>query len=69
VPTCRCGAGIVWAQTQDGEKVPIDVVASHGGEGRYTVVDFESTPWLVEPVTATAPVSAYPDHRSTCPRA
>jgi hypothetical protein len=53
----------------DGEKVPMDVVASLGGEGRYRVVDFESTPWLVEPVTADGAVAAYPDHRPTCPRA
>jgi hypothetical protein len=65
---CRCGAGIVWTQTTDGEKVPLDVVASLAGEGRYLVVDFESTPWLVEPVTPTASVAAYPDHRPACPR-
>jgi hypothetical protein len=47
----------------------MDVVASLGGEGRYRVIDFESTPWLVEPVTAAAPLAAYTDHRPTCPRA
>lgn len=67
--TCRCGAGITWVQTRTGEKFPIDVVASPLGEGRYRVIDLESTPWLVEPVTPTAPVSAFPDHSLTCPRA
>lgn len=69
MPTvCRCGAGITWAQTTEGEKLPIDVIASPAGEGRYRVIDFESSPWLVEPVSAKAPVAAYPDHRLTCPR-
>lgn len=65
---CSCGAGVVWTVTAAGERVPIDVVAAFGGEGRYRVVSYEERPWLVEPVTATAQVAAYTDHRRTCPR-
>lgn len=67
--SCRCGVGITWVQTRTGEKLPIDVVPSPKGEGRYRVIDLESTPWLVEPVAPTAPVSAFTDHRSSCSRA
>jgi hypothetical protein len=54
--------------TAEQEKVPLDAVASYAGSGRYRVVDFERTPWLVEPVTVTAQTAAYADHRQTCPR-
>lgn len=66
---CTCGAGVAWAQTEQGEKVPLDVVASPAGEGRYRIVSYETSPWLVAPVTPTAQVAAYTDHRRTCPRA
>lgn len=66
---CACGAPVTWGQTAEGEAVPLDVVASPRGEGRYRVEDFEPRPWLVAPVTATAAVAAYTDHRLTCPRA
>ena len=66
--TCVCGAGVAWARTEDGEKVPLDVIASQAGEDRFRVVDYEQQPWLVEPVTPAAQVAGYTDHRRTCPR-
>lgn len=66
--SCACGAPVTWARTADGEKVPLDAVASLAGEGRYRVLDLNKRPWLVEPVTARAQVAAYTDHRLTCPR-
>jgi hypothetical protein len=68
VSECACGAPITWGMTAEQEKVPLDAVASYAGSGRYRVVDFERTPWLVEPVTVTAQTAAYADHRQTCPR-
>lgn len=65
---CVCGAGVAWTRTEEGEAIPLDVIASLAGEGRYRVVDYESKPWLVEPVTPAAQVAAYTDHRRTCPR-
>ena len=65
---CACGAGVVWAQTIDGGQVPLDVVASYAGEGRYRVVSYDARPWLVEAETPRAEVAAYTDHRGTCPR-
>jgi hypothetical protein len=65
---CACGAPLTWAQTAEGEAVPLDVVASPVGEGRYRVTSFDVRPWLVEPVTPTAQVAAYTDHRLICPR-
>lgn len=66
---CICGAPVTWGQTAEGELVRLDVVASQRGAGRYRVESFEARPWLVAPVTATAAVAAYTDHRLTCPRA
>jgi hypothetical protein len=68
VAACACGATITWGVTEQQEKVPLDAVASYAGDGRYRVIDFERSPWLVEPVTAKAQTAAYADHRRACPR-
>lgn len=65
---CQCGVGVVWCQDRDGRRVSLDVIGSMAGPGRYRVLDYESTPWLVEAVTERAQVLAYTDHSLACPR-
>lgn len=65
---CACGVTVTWGETADGDRVPLETASSYGGDGRYRVIDFDRSPWLVEPVTAVAQVAAYADHRRACPR-
>lgn len=71
--TCpACGADIQHAQTEDDEKVPLEVFTEPVGASRFRVVRTEPsddgrTTIIVEPVKESAPIDAYPDHRLECP--
>jgi hypothetical protein len=60
--TCsRCGAAILWKRL-DGMPFAVDTHESTCGEGRYV----EHGEHLIG-VTPTVAVSAFVDHRQTCP--
>lgn len=57
-----CGADIVWRDTPEGERIPLDTHEQMRGPNR-----FADTADGLKPVTETASVLARVDHRKTCP--
>lgn len=65
---CVCGAPILWCRRPDNDElIALDTHPSPAGEHRWRIVGLHA-PFLVEPVTATAAVSAYQEHSVGCPR-
>lgn len=62
-----CGADITHARTREGDNVPLEKWTEPGpSEKRYRIVEL-GPPLVVEPVTVTSAIDAYPDHRKDCP--
>lgn len=61
-----CGADITHARTTEGVNVPLEKWTAPSGSQRYRILEF-GPPLLVELVTETANIDAYPDHRVDCP--
>lgn len=71
MPDCRaCNAPIFWAQTEGGQRIPIDEHEQRDyGPGRYRIV--RDQPLTVAAIAEDSPARTYVDHRELCqqPRA
>jgi hypothetical protein len=65
---CRvCFADIVWCETADGERIPLDEHEEQtSGERRFRIVETRQPRPLIEPVAADFAASAMVDHREIC---
>lgn len=65
-----CGSPIWIAETDDGERVPLETYAELTGPDRYTVLrerdHANGDPHIVVKVAAHVESSAFPDHRTEC---
>ena len=70
---CRvCSVDIVWAEKEDGERVPLDAHEEQvSGEDRWRIKEDRQPRPLIEPVAPDFPAPAMVDHRTICrqPRA
>jgi hypothetical protein len=65
--TCRvCSADITWAQTPQGEKVPLDDHEQRDYGPRRFRITHNTVPPVVEPIADESPLRTYVDHRTLC---
>jgi hypothetical protein len=61
-----CGADITHAKLADGSNVPLEKWTDPTGDRRYRIVEL-GPPLVVEKVSPSSGIDAYPDHRLDCP--
>lgn len=67
MPSCpACGADITHARTESGENIPLEKWTDPTGDRRYRIVGL-GPPLLVQRVSPSSGIDAYPDHRVDCP--
>lgn len=67
MPSCpSCGADVTPARTREGESIPLEKWTDPTGDRRYRIVEL-GPPLLVERVSESSQIDAYPDHRVDCP--
>lgn len=67
--TCpSCGGEITWAETEDGERVPVERhQVETSGPRRYRIVSATADKVVVAKVSDDSPLQAIVDHRRDCP--
>lgn len=66
MPSCKCGASVVVAQTEGGHQIVLEGYSEPIGRGRYAL-DFTTNPVTAIPLDGSSPVDGYSNHKVRCP--